>query len=310
MSLLKPLVHPPKEPIDGALRSDLAIEVRKLNFSFGIEESPMILKDFSLELPYGSRCLLVGHNGAGKSTLLKVLAGKRLTRGEAFILGHRCFFDAPPGVTYLGTEWAANPVVKGEVPVSRLLKSLNAEVHHERCAKLLDILDVDPGWKMNEVSDGQRRRVQIVLGLMAPWTLLLLDEVTVDLDVLVRSELLKWLKKETEERGCTILYATHIYDGLGNWPTHVCHMNNGEMVHFRAVGDATVFPELEAARQSVRPDAIWNSPLLTVAEDWLRADYQQRDSNRRGETKHMTRWDMLSENMKVFGDSFYDYWRR
>lgn len=99
--------------------------------------------------------------------------------------------------------------------MSRLLKSLNAETHSERCSELLDILDVDPGWHMHEVSDGQRRRVQIVLGLMAPWQVLLLDEVTVDLDVLVRSELLKWLKRETEQRKCTILYATHIYDGLG-----------------------------------------------------------------------------------------------
>ena len=43
------------------------------------------------------------------------------------------------------------------------------------------------------------------MGLMAPWDVLLLDEVTVDLDVLVRHELLIFLKKETEERQATIL---------------------------------------------------------------------------------------------------------
>lgn len=40
--------------------------------------------------------------------------------------------------------------------------------------------DVDLAWHMHEVSDGERRRVQIVSGLMAPWDLLLLDEVRVD----------------------------------------------------------------------------------------------------------------------------------
>lgn len=47
----------------------------------------------------------------------------------------------------------------------------------ERRDKLLDILDVDLEWHMHQVSDGERRRVQIVQGLMAPWDVLLLDEV-------------------------------------------------------------------------------------------------------------------------------------
>jgi CCR4-NOT complex subunit CAF16 len=50
---------------------------------------------------------------------------------------------------------------------------------------------------------------------------LLLDEITVDLDVLARSNLLTYLKKECEERGATIIYATHIFDGLDDWPTHI-----------------------------------------------------------------------------------------
>jgi CCR4-NOT complex subunit CAF16 len=55
--------------------------------------------------------------------------------------------------------------------------------------------------------------VQLVMGLINPWELLLLDEVTVDLDVLVRADFLDFLKEETESRGATIIYATHIFDG-------------------------------------------------------------------------------------------------
>jgi ABC-type uncharacterized transport system ATPase subunit len=58
---------------------------------------------------------------------------------------------------------------------------------------------------MHAVSDGERRRVQLVMGLMAPWDVLLLDEVTVDLDVLVRKELLSFLQEECETRGATVL---------------------------------------------------------------------------------------------------------
>lgn len=50
---------------------------------------------------------------------------------------------------------------------------------------------------------------------------LLLDEITVDLDVLARADLMAFLKSECEERGATIIYATHIFDGLESWPTHM-----------------------------------------------------------------------------------------
>lgn len=75
----------------------------------------------------------------------------------------------------------------------------------ERTAKLLRVLDVDVNWHMHQRSDGQRRRVQLVMGLLQPWKLLLLDEVTVDLDVLVRADFLQYLKEETEQRGATIV---------------------------------------------------------------------------------------------------------
>lgn len=50
---------------------------------------------------------------------------------------------------------------------------------------------------------------------------LLLDEITVDLDVLARADLLTFLVSECEERGATIVYATHIFDGLDKWATHI-----------------------------------------------------------------------------------------
>lgn len=58
---------------------------------------------------------------------------------------------------------------------------------------------------MHQISDGERRRVQLCMGLMGEWDVLLLDEVTVDLDVLVRSELIDYLVQESETRGATIV---------------------------------------------------------------------------------------------------------
>ena len=82
---------------------------------------------------------------------------------------------------------------------------MKGERYTERVKELIQIMDISPKWRMHQISDGERRRVQLVLGLITPWTLLLMDEVTVDLDVLVRSDLLEFLKRETESRNATIV---------------------------------------------------------------------------------------------------------
>ena len=70
-----------------------------------------------------------------------------------------------------------NPVVRGDIVVSNFLDSVGGYRHKERRDRLLNILDVDSDWHMHQISDGERRRVQLVMGLMIPWDVLLLDEV-------------------------------------------------------------------------------------------------------------------------------------
>lgn len=86
-------------------------------------------------------------SAAGKSTLLRILAGKRLVPdANALLLGKDVFRSPPAGVTYLGTEWAMNPVVRGDIVVSHFLDSVGGYRHKERRDRLLEILDVDLDW--------------------------------------------------------------------------------------------------------------------------------------------------------------------
>ncbi|ORY59019.1 P-loop containing nucleoside triphosphate hydrolase protein [Leucosporidium creatinivorum] len=269
--------------------SDLALEVNALHFAYtpvNAPKGPPVLEDVTLNLPKGSRCILVGANGAGKSTLLQILAGKKLTRSGAKVLGQDVFFSTPQGVTYLGTEWAANPVVRSDLVVSHFLDSVGGYRHQERRDRLLDILDVDLNWHMHEVSDGERRRVQIVSGLMAPWEVLLLDEVTVDLDVLVRSRLLAFLTEETQTRNATILYATHIFDGLDSFPTHLCHIQLGTTLPPSPLSWPVVFPSSDPSatvegvpagvREKMEDPERPGSKLLELALAWLAQDKERR----------------------------------
>lgn len=201
-----------------------------------------------------------------------------MSGANARIKGQDVFRESPRGVTHLGTEWAMNPVVRGDIQVEVFLDSVGGYRYKARRDALLEILDIDLDWHMHRVSDGERRRVQLCMGLMAPWDVLLLDEITVDLDVQVRDDLLSFLKRDSEERKSTIICsshllfivrfqsnfktdATHIFDGLSDFPTHVAHMRFGEFIQ-----EPTPWPSASLSSTS----------LYEVALAWLRDDMRVR----------------------------------
>ncbi len=244
-----------------------SIVVQNLKFSF--PSSGPIIDDFSLTLPRGSRCLLCGANGAGKTTLLQVLAGKYMVGKDTVrILGRPAFHDiqlvSSGELSYLGPQWrrdiafAGNDIaMQGDISAGAMIFNVEG-VDPLRRAKLISLLDIDLEWRLNKVSDGQRRRVQIAMGLLKPYEVLLLDEITVDMDVVGRLDLLKFFVEECETRGATIVYCTHIFDGLENWLTHMAYFEGGKMTIGGTVGEIKELNE--------------GNKLLTVVEKWLRQE--------------------------------------
>lgn len=283
------------------MSSASTVELQNLSYVFP-RTSVVGLQDVSLRLPTSSRTLLIGANGAGKTTLLRVLAGKSLAKsGSVAVGGIDPFREGLQGVTYLGTEWATNPTVRHDVAVPYLLSSVGGDTWTERRDELIRILDIDLRWHMNTVSDGERRRVQLAMGMLRPWTILLLDEVTVDLDVLVRAEFLSFLKRETLQRDCSIVYATHIFDGLADWPTHVAHMAVGRVLNIAPVQE---FAQLHAPTSHAS-----NSSLLEMALEWLRQDVEIRGA--RADAQKL-RWEDLAADATLGGvdaSKFTDYFK-
>ncbi|KAF2710183.1 putative ABC transporter [Pleomassaria siparia CBS 279.74] len=244
-----------------------SIGVKDLSYKFPDGSSG--LKEVFLDLPPGSRTLLIGANGAGKTTLLRLLSGKRMApAGTVSIAGVDPFKFGLEGVTYLGLEWVLNPIVRTDIDVPTLLASVGGDYYTERRDQLVRILDIDLAWRMHAVSDGERRRVQLAMGLLRPWTILLLDEITVDLDLLSRSNFLGFLKQETETRPCTIVYATHILDNLATWPTHLVHMSLGKVKKWGSMAKLNV--------QAEKGVTTGNSQLGELVLKWLQEDLDER----------------------------------
>lgn len=249
-----------------------SIKVTDLSYTF--QDRSLGLHNLTLSLPPSSRTLLIGANGAGKTTLLRLLSGKRLApSGTISVGGLDPFKDGLEGVTYLGLEWVLNPIVRTDIGVRELLKSVGGDYYPDRKDELVQVLDIDLDWRMHAVSDGERRRVQLAMGLIRPWRILLLDEITVDLDLLSRSNFLAFLKKETETRKCTIVYATHILDNLAEWPTHLVHMSLGRVKEWGGI---------ETFELDGRGTRSGNSRLGELVLGWLKDDLAERGPRNQG----------------------------
>jgi len=184
-----------------------AVEVRHLDFNFRCGKRA--LTDVSVLLKPGTRTLLCGDNGAGKTTLLKILGGKhKVDDTQVKVLGKPCMFSSELNLvrSYLGGDWGKRTVafvgfgvpMTADIEVKDFMSFLQKQFPKRR-EKLYDLLDINPKWNMATVSDGQRRRVQIMLGLLRPFSLLLLDEITTDLDVVTRQDLLAFLRRRKNE---------------------------------------------------------------------------------------------------------------
>ena len=116
----------------------------------------------------------------------------------------------------------------------------------------------------------------MLIQLVRPFKILLLDEVTVSLDVCVRQDLLKWLEKESVERGATIIYATHIFDGLDEWASHLYYLTNeGKCGWEGRMDELEVYQELRAKNHPAK--------MLTIADHWLRKELEESRKKRKFE---------------------------
>jgi CCR4-NOT complex subunit CAF16 len=235
-----------------------AIHVRGLGFGYR-GDPRRVLDGIDLTVQPGERVLVIGANGAGKTTLLRVIAGKHLVPPDCVrVLGRAAFHDPDLStrVEILGGRFPFDV----DLRVAEILDR-QQNIDTARRDRLIDVLGVDLEWHMHAVSDGQRRRVQLLLGLLRPREVLLLDEITTDLDLVARCDLLAFLRDESEQRGTTILYATHIFDTLDEWATSLIYMVGGKIARRCPIAD------VEELRET---------SLVHLVERWLRRDQPKR----------------------------------
>lgn len=249
----------------------LALEVKELTYCYGggatihtrAYSEPKLI-DVSLQVPRGSRVLVAGANGAGKSTLLSIMGGKKMVpRPQCRILGKAVFHDSSLNRSrmYCGDWWRTDFFFN--ITVGELIGE--AALASDRVQKLIDIMQINISWRINAISDGQRRRCQLLECLAEEKSVYILDEITTDLDLYAREGLLRFLRQESEEKGATIFYATHIFDHLAEWATHLLFFSQAKVAKFCSMDDLEEYHELLNAGVKC--------PLYAMFKEWIFREY-------------------------------------
>jgi len=177
-------------------------------------------------------------------------------------LGADCFNDPVDDlVMYCGDWWRTKFFMN--LNVAQLLGEAVAST--PRVVHLAEVLQINMNWKINEVSDGQRRRCQLLEILSKPRPVYLMDEITSDLDLYAREGILAFLKAECDVRGATIFYCTHIFDHLEGWATQLLHMSKGEVVRQCDMSEVAEYSEAIASGDP--------TPLYSVVRKWIYSEY-------------------------------------
>ncbi|MTH46729.1 heme ABC transporter permease/ATP-binding protein CydD [Intestinirhabdus alba] len=232
-----PLAHPERGELELMGSAAVAIEARDL-FIISPEGQPLA-GPLNFTLPAGQRAVLVGRSGSGKSTLLNALAGFLPYQGSLRISGVE-LRELAPAPWRKQISWVGqNPqlpaatlrenVLLAQTEASEL--TLQAALDAAGVSEFLSLLpqgsDTPVGDQAGRLSVGQAQRVAVARALIAPCTLLLLDEPAASLDAHSERHVMQALYAASKRQ--TTLMVTHQLEALADWDA-VWVLQDGQII--------------------------------------------------------------------------------
>lgn len=180
----------------------------------------------------------LGPNGAGKTTTLRMLTTLlRPTGGEATVAGYDVVTQSKEvrrRIGYVSQVGSAGsqPRAGDEVVDHAMLYGMSRADATTQAKSLFDELELDGLWdrKPAQMSGGQRRRLDVVMGLVHTPSLVFLDEPTTGLDPQARANLWQHIRGLRERRGATVFLTTHYLDEADALSDRIVIIDHGKIV--------------------------------------------------------------------------------
>ena len=196
------------------------------------------VRGIDLDVEEGELVAFLGPNGAGKSTTLRMLTTLlRPTAGRAEVMGRDVVAD-PAGVRarigFIGQGNGAGHQqrARDELVNQGRCYGLDAAAAGGRADELLATFDLGDlaGRVVNTLSGGQRRRLDIAMGMVHRPGLLFLDEPSTGLDPQNRANLRDVVQRLRDEHGTTIVLTTHYLDEADSMADRVVVVDHGRVI--------------------------------------------------------------------------------
>ncbi|WP_210603291.1 ATP-binding cassette domain-containing protein [Brevibacterium oceani] len=253
--------------------TDLSFENVSITYRSSSDRGDVVaVKDVSLDLPAGATLGIAGESGSGKSTL--IMSALRLLPKSArldgrVLLGGKDLQDlnfgqiravrwAQASIVFQGALHSLNPVreVGGQI--------IEALTHHakgtwttpekrrDRMFELLSEVDLDRSKAIaypHELSGGQKQRIMIAMALACEPDIIIADEPTTALDVIVQKQILSGLAALVAERGISLLMISHDLAVLSAVCAKLAIMRHGKLVEYGPSDDVCLRPQEEYTKQ-------------------------------------------------------------
>lgn len=193
------------------------VELEGISFGYSILEKPLV-EDFHFHLPSGSSIAFVGASGCGKSTVSKIVSGLYIPWSGEIYMDNMPVRDIPKEILSSSVSTVSQNITLFSGTIRDNLTMWNKSILEEdmiqaaKDACIHDIITKKPGayeYVLTEggdnMSGGQRQRLEIARALVTNPTVLIMDEATSALDPLVEKQIMDNIKR----RGCTCVIVAH-----------------------------------------------------------------------------------------------------
>jgi peptide/nickel transport system ATP-binding protein len=271
--------------------SDIVLRAQHVSVEYAARRPTRAVRDVSFELRRGEILGIAGESGSGKSTLAYALARMlkppaELTAGEITLTsanGKSADIMALQGEALRQFRWnkvsmvfqsamnALNPVTPLARQFGDIFKAhrpgMDRAAREHRTRELLEMVGLDPDRAhsfAHELSGGMRQRVVIAMALALEPEIVIMDEPTTALDVVVQREILDEIERLQAELGFSVIFITHDLSLLLEISDRLAVMYAGTFVEYApsaAVGSAPAhpytlgllnsFPDMRGARREL-----------------------------------------------------------
>lgn len=220
-----------------------AITIRGLTKRY---KDTVAVDSLNLDIKNGELFALLGVNGAGKTTVIKLLSClSQPSEGDALLLGKNIRTDAAAvksiiGVSPQETAVALGLSVKENLELMCGVYGFNKDKTQQKVKELIEQFGLEQvlDKKARKLSGGWQRRLSIAMALIGEPKILFLDEPTLGLDVIARSEL--WNIIRSLKGNVTVILTTHYMEEAESLSDRIGIMQNGRLI---ALGTANELKE-------------------------------------------------------------------